>query len=435
MNKNNIIRYLFLIFLFVISYRLSLRTPLYSFFIKVEAAFIVFLLLFFIFYFLELMLRRKNCSSIEIFIIFLLLIPVYSALAAKKEFGQPFMHGFLAERQFYLIISGLLLLYSLEKKILSLTVIRKMFILLCWSSLIVYCILWIVISPENYTETGFVSANEAKGGYQLAFRTSFIVFGVIYYIISYFESERTRNLIFASLFFCYLIFLHKGRIVLLSTVATVFVFVIKDVPFASKIKPLVKFLKFGVPLIITTVSFLMIVKPAFIQEKTVKFVQMYQNVFLVVLGQEADEYSASARLSETRIASQGIAKNPVFGNGKLSHQWKGGYKEIVGYFFPSDIGIIGAIYVYGIFGFIILNIQFLFGYYYIRKAKHLRKDRFFLTCKYFLLYLFLHSLASGGTFFHASNSIIIIMLIYFQVRLEQKQRKIIATSILNIIRM
>ena len=162
----------------------------------------------------------------------------------------------------------------------------------------------------------------------------------------------------------------------------------------------------------------MIVRPGSVQRKTEKFVLMYRNIFLVVLGQEVDEYSASARLHEFGIAASGIKKNPIFGNGKLSNQWRGGYEGILGYFYPSDIGLIGAIYLYGVFGFIIFNLQYLLAYYYLKKIKHLKKDTFLMACKYFLFYFFINSLASASTFYFTSISITMIVVIYYYMQLD-----------------
>jgi hypothetical protein len=50
-----------------------------------------------------------------------------------------------------------------------------------------------------------------------------------------------------------------------------------------------------------------------------------------------------------------------WGAGKLSQHWNEGLKSIFGYFYPTDIGIIGAIFTYGIFGVILMSFQLFFS--------------------------------------------------------------------------
>ena len=55
----------------------------------------------------------------------------------------------------------------------------------------------------SYHDLGsFVSTNEVKGGYRLVFRVYFIVFGVIYYIIRYFNTVEKVKSCFLLFVFC-----------------------------------------------------------------------------------------------------------------------------------------------------------------------------------------------------------------------------------------
>ena len=54
-----------------------------------------------------------------------------------------------------------------------------------------------------------------------------------------------------------------------------------------------------------------------------------------------------------------MANSPVLllgGAGKVSNQWQGGFSGAVGaWFYPAELGFIGAIYVYGLVIFLILT--------------------------------------------------------------------------------
>jgi hypothetical protein len=82
---------------------------------------------------------------------------------------------------------------------------------------------------------------------------------------------------------------------------------------------------------------------------------------MVVLTQEeGDDPSANARISESISILPYIAKNWLLGNGDISNRWNGGYERIIGYFFPADVGIIGAMFIYGLIGNIFCYIQVIF---------------------------------------------------------------------------
>ena len=51
----------------------------------------------------------------------------------------------------------------------------------------------------------------------------------------------------------------------------------------------------------------------------------------------------------------------MWGNGRLSSRWEGGFKSRMDYFYVSDIGVLGAIFLYGCVLFTFLLIQFPMG--------------------------------------------------------------------------
>ena len=80
----------------------------------------------------------------------------------------------------------------------------------------------------------------------------------------------------------------------------------------------------------------------------------------------------------------------------MSHRWDGGYEGALGYFYPSDIGLLGAIYIYGVFGLIIFLGQLFFIRRWLKMVPSDRRSPFIETVKAFLIYFFVRSLATGS---------------------------------------
>ena len=154
---------------------------------------------------------------------------------------------------------------------------------------------------------------------------------------------------------------------------------------------------------------------------------MFENMIYVLSGQSNPDVGFSVRFYEADIANEYIAKNPILGNGKLSNAFmEGGFNALFIYFFPSDIGLIGTVFTYGIPGAIILYSQFLFAGYWIWKVKYFRKNVFFQSCCFYLLILFLDSISNGYLTVYAAQTISVIAIIYlFYMYDKQMMKKII----------
>jgi hypothetical protein len=124
----------------------------------------------------------------------------------------------------------------------------------------------------------------------------------------------------------------------------------------------------------------------------------YIDAFGVILtGEEGSDASANARISETLVALPYIQKNFLLGSGDVSHRWGGGYEGVLGaYFYPSDIGIIGVLFVYGAIGFALFAGQFIFA---VQFSARISSYGFHTplgdACKGYLLYVVLYSLVTG----------------------------------------
>jgi hypothetical protein len=345
------------------------------------------------------------------------LFPLIGSLSAYQEFGQPIQHGFIHQRDFYLFLIGFVVAHQIKSTV-ELKYIESAFKLICWLSLTIFILTPFVTSPEQYLATDFVGFNPLKGGYIYKFIMTFMVFGFLYYSILFFRNKRVIDLLLSSPFLIYLVFIRQDRSIIILCLITFLFF------FFKRIFPLNK-IKYGLITIVSGFGLFL-----FLSIIQTNYFEKFTNVVTAFSGEETNEASTNVRNKEIAIALPYILKNPYFGNGELSNQWNGGYQTLFGYFFPSDIGLFGELYVFGIVGTLLLHVQFIFGVYYVRKTTDNKNDHFFIVLSYFLLYTFLDSLTAGQTIFYAANSMIIISLLfaYFKLNSNSNTSDLIQTS-------
>jgi O-antigen ligase len=142
-----------------------------------------------------------------------------------------------------------------------------------------------------------------------------------------------------------------------------------------------------------------------------KYQILYQNVFNVFQGESPDEASSAVRFMEFNTALDYIKKNPLLGNGFISNQWNGGWHDILGYFYPVDIGILGNIFVFGILGTIVIYLPY---YYSLTMSKEVKSNNvFFKTCEYMLLFFFLCMFFSAVNIRDSSSIMFLVCLLYY----------------------
>jgi hypothetical protein len=390
---------------FIVGFRLALHTPLNSFVYALEAITIVAFFCIFLYQLIVKLYSRKKIDPFLYLNIGMCLFPLLGSLNANLEFGQPMYHGLIHQRDFFLFLIGIVL-SNYIKSSFELKQIELSFQFISWFSLAIFIVTPIFIDPEKYLATDFVGFNPLKGGYIYKFVMTFMVFGFLYYSILFFRNKRVLDALLSMPFLIYLIFIRQDRsIILLSLITFIFFFF-------KRIFPLNK-IKYGLITLVSAVCFTL-----FLSVFETNYFVKFTNVITAFSGEETNEAATNIRNKEIAIALPYIAKNPYFGNGELSNQWNGGYQRLFGYFFPSDIGLIGEIYVFGIIGTLLLHVQFIFGAFYVRKTTDKKSDHFFIVLSYFLLYTILDSLTAGQTIFYAANSMIIISLLYSYYKLN-----------------
>jgi hypothetical protein len=407
------VKALFKYFLFIpllfVSFRAGFRTPWGPVFTLAEEVFIVLLILFFFSQLLAWTVGKDTPGKYELLIIFLLILPLFSAVNSYFHFGQPLIYGLATTRNFLLLISGLLFYYLLKHNVITLDHLKNIFLAAAWVTLSLFLYFYFTINPEKYADSFFIGYNPLKGGYIFKFQIPLLVFALLYYTFSFILKHRVIDLILSLPFYYMMIFIRQDRSIIIMCLLVIAIFFFRKIYVRAM-------LRYTVMLIITLLFALFIIEITDYRPPQTTLTKFY-NLWLTVAGQETLESATNIRRIQVMRVWPDIVSNIWLGLGDISPQWKGGFARIYGYFYPSDIGLLGVIYLFGILGLLLLMTQYLLGYSISRKLKE--DNLFIITCCYFLLFSFLDSFTSGQMVFFPANSMIPLGVIYYSYRIEQ----------------
>lgn len=294
--------------------------------------------------------KAKTGERILGFEFYILLVmaamPVWAGIMADREFGQPLLYGILTQRTMILGVGALALITLFRLGWVDTEDMSQAMLILAWLTLFVY-LLWTVTAG---------SSESLSAGPQVKLNLTFICIGFLYYGLRGFRRKSKKDYFIAAIFLATLIFLGE-RALLLSVVGAYGLFVLLRGSFSR----LIVFIPSALIGLVALLSVLYIVDAQYITQLGGKFIDAFT---VVTTGQTTTNASANARIEETAVAMPYIRESWMFGNGDVSNQWRGGYQGVLGgYFYPSDIGIFGIVYMYGVLGLAIFGFQF----WYIRK--------------------------------------------------------------------
>lgn len=361
---------------------------------------------------------RWRFSSFEKYVLLLLcFIPLQSGIAAWLEFSQPVFLGILAQRGVVNLAGVLLAVYALRKKFLTLQDFGRTLIYLAWGTLTLYVLMTLTLDPSTFDgQPGFVVGDKSTP-YSFVFLNFFIVFGLFYYLFLGFRNKLIIAYLKASFFLLYLLVISSGRSMLVAIFATFIFYVIQWGQGAR----LIRFLPKLVIIITSTLLLAYLINPETFSEKLGKFSDAFTVAFT---GKEVLDVSANARIFEAQIAGLYIVKHPVLGNGTISHQWNGGYKGALGeYFHVSDIGIIGVVYNYGVMGLLLFLYQYKFAVKAAKETLTNVNNPIIDASKGMILYIALHSLATGIFVNYVEISLMFILLLVCEAELSLRYSK------------
>lgn len=349
---------------------------------------------------------RWHFSSFELYMLAMtILIPFYAGILAWREFGQPAIYGVLAERSMILLASVLLLPLGLKRGIIKISDIEAVLVALGWLCLCSYVLMELSLNPSRFANYGNGFVQGAGTDMRFHFQLELITFAFFYYAFIGFRKKSFFHYALAAPFLIFILL--GGHRSLLVSMLAAFSFLIWR---WSNFERLARFIPY------TIIAITLVLGLLYLGNATYMFTlyNKFADAFTVILtGQHTQDASADMRIRETLIALPYIAKHWIVGNGVISHQWHGGYEKVIGgYFYPSDIGIIGVLYMYGIFGTILFACQFLFALRYTHRiSTHMPPFPLLDALKGFLLYFAINSLITGKFVHYSAISLFFVALL------------------------
>lgn len=365
-------------------------------------------------YFPGKLIQGFKFSSLELYgILLLIYVPLISAFMANSEFDQPWIYGILAQRGIVLVGCMMMFLHFYRKQRFSLEDVERALLWLAWFNLILCSVGLLTLDPSHFADMPtFVTGGEI-GESKFKFDITFIVFGFFYYAFSGFWQKSPRHLFLSLLFFGYLVFGSGGRTLLIAVTISYLFFIGR---WSSSVKFLVYLSKISMLTALLATIFY-----ATNYEKFNILYEKFNAAFMVALtGEEGEDSSANARIIESAIALPYINKHWALGNGTISNQWNEGYKSLFGYFYPTDIGLLGIIYLYGIVGLILFAYQFRFALRYSKRLPNNggRRGMLISAIKGFLLFYAIASLVTGQFVGSVEHDLIMIAILYCAAKAE-----------------
>mgnify|MGYP001231398534 CR=1 FL=1 len=378
--------------------------------INVSLIFSFFSFLYFLQYFLRNGLR---ISYIELyFYLTILVILPLSAIMASINYDQPLFLGFATQRDLLFVFMSSLLLILLKQRLISLEDIKRAFIIVSWLNLIFCLIAMNFIDLNNATSGSTWVLYKGDGLNRYNLPNQFILFGFIYYIVEFLRKKSFTHLLFSFAFFTYLFSGNISRITVLSLLITFFIF-----SFNSNTNLILRKKIFETVAIFSLLGLLFILINL---EIFASFAMSFIEAGLVIFGLSdlIVDLSALSRIDQFENIASSFFNNIILGNGSVSQQFDGGLQTIFGYFYPSDLGIIGIIWEHGLIIFFLLSFQYFIAYKQFQKFKIILKSPdndsgFIITIGSILIIYLISNLTIGSTAFLLDRMTLLFFILHF----------------------
>jgi len=359
------------------------------------------------------MLDGRKYSSFERYIFVLCLMPLYSAVMAYLEFGQPLYYGLFSQRNIILIGSSLMLIYWVDRRGLTLEKIDKLLPRIGWFCLVFYSILIAILNPSRFSGyVGFVGGGVVEATHFI-FNSVFIIYAVLYYFLRGLKGSSFFSYLAMFVFLAYLFFIDGGRSKLLALIFVMVIIFVKKLSFF-------RIVLFS-PYIVVGIAGIIYIAYYFNSLYLDTFLVKFNDAISVVLTLEkSGDASANARIDEVNMILPYIENNWLFGNGFLSHHWQAGFLSKLGMFAPSDIGFIGNIFVFGIFGVLVFLWQYVYAWKFVRLTQKNNEIILIDAAKYFILFYFIHSLSTGKFIYHIYVNLMFISILFLASKHDKK---------------
>lgn len=382
--------------LFVNVFGTLIKSPVTGFYLIFGGYPMLFVdLAFFLVYFGDKILNKEGgFTSFEWFVMLMLTyVMLQAGFVTNFYFGQPVFMGMTAEKSWLAILISILFFYLLRIKAIDLTMIRDALLFAAWFHLPIFLVLLATLNPNHYAGTLFVYCNSVKGGCQFEFDIFPFAFASIYYFIRFVRTNKIGFGVIFIIFFAYIFFINQKRGTSLALAGTIGLYYVLNLKFDKIMVYAIGFVLF----FISGITFLYFFMPDILARLQLQYYDVYQ----VLTGHEVAEASAQARVRESAIAFKYFNQNDfswVFGNGKINNDWSGHPIDLYHYY-PSDIGILGIVWQFGVVGLLLGLTQYLIVLQNHIRIKSFKQSSFYQAVLYFILFFFIRGIPTGGSWF------------------------------------
>lgn len=341
--------------------------------------------------------RYKHIDfAIKIYVFAFIFLGVVSIFSAKSVLKQSFSDGIIANFDLFASIGIFYYYRKASKNILIITSFEMIVKKVMWINIVVLLIFSIFDLSYNvifpFTGNAF-QLNAAR------VPRSLVEFGIFYYFYQYVKKGNIK-LLMNCLLFVIAFHLHDiQRAVLLATLLT-FLLVI-----TNNTKSRSSYILSYIAIVLLTVALVWTLFSPSLDKYTSDFSEAFK-IMNFDPGQ-ITEASVRVRIYEIQYAVEQFLKRPFLGNGvpRASEKEALLHKQ---YFFIGDVGIIGIIFAYGIFGAIVYLVQCVSSLVYF-KRKSVATGLYHI-CSAYIIYLAFKSFVTAELILKADDFLFIIAI-------------------------
>jgi hypothetical protein len=347
-------------------------------------------------------------SPFELYVLFLIIVmPIVASVSSLNVFGQPLYYGLGTQRSVLLYMSALFLINVFRRGMIEIDTIESAFIILSWGTLCLYTAISLFVDPASLPIEGTLvkGGNIIKAKFNL--NPAFIIFGFIYYSISGYLRRSVTQYALSIPFLLYIFFIDSGRAMLIAVLLSVMILVLRQGTFRRNILFSLR-ASVGIAL---TVFIIYSANSVYV----LTYLKRLSDAFVVLfLGTNVADVSANQRIFETLTAIPYISEHWLIGCGRISNLWSGGYTGVMGrYFFPSDVGMIGGLFMYGFLGSLVYLVQFVFSWRFAKGIPAAYDHRVFAAAVTgYVWYFAIHSLVAGLFVHYLEVGLLMVAVLY-----------------------
>jgi hypothetical protein len=398
----DLISYTFLFLVFISTFRVFATLPLEYLHQAVSTVAIVLLTVYYLFS-LTISISKSRITRLDVLMWIFILVNFLAAYKGNIVFGQPYYYGIMAQRSVLLSLSGILVISMLNKGLITIGQLERSFFILSASLLIICYFFFLFVDPVHFKSDEFVAYSPIRG-YRYRFQFALVIMLLFYSLFKMSHERKNRFAIPVLLILFYLVYFLQSRTTLVVLGITLLIYFYRNFTWKQKIRNFILYggIILSAAIILVTLGYTSLFE---------KYQVLYHNVLDAFIAESPDEASSAVRYMEFNTAISYIQKNPLLGNGFISNQWNGGWHDILGYFYPVDIGILGNIFVYGLIGTLLIYLPYYFS---LNMARKIRSNNvFFKTCEYMLLFFFFSMFFSAVNIRDSSSIMFLVCLIYY----------------------